>query len=688
LNYSFSRAILQDAISNFGIKEMNFYPDIEQWRGFLLTCHDGTFFEIMRTSLGNIETPYNKQALIKKLMAHLRRKETKRRTLALISKQDAYLLTALYILGEPDLKRLYHFLSDDFQYLELHSHLLNLEERLLIYKDSEEGSHKLRFNPILFEELTAHVIDTNLVFGSSLRSKPSSSQAWLSDTLIASILSYIRENPSPLKAGGQVKKRTAADMADRFDLPGFKSNGTERLKLLLNAFLNLELISLHEGVYQANLPLWTEFGKLTAEERQCHISGALWSDKTKIRDAAGAVNALLNALSYDRVYSRKTLRHMLASAGITIAESDETAVLNTMVSLSILEEIDDGFSPIPRSLPHLLEDNEAPIVTQPNFEVTVKPETRFADCVDIALTAEIRRFNLYPVFEICRDSVSRRFADGKNAEALFHILENLNGSALPPNVIFSIDTWDKEYRSIRLFEGAVLVIEPGRRHLIEHSKHMSELITSSPVPGFFFLNTTDRILIDKALKASGIEQPPAIEGAREDDSGMMLAGSDTRRHFQIHEAEIPPLIYPAIPDPADLSDVTSELQQKLAKMKIDPDVLADMQALIEKRLILYPEQLDTAAATPRVSSEARGFDYLGKVRLIEQALIRDDVLLEIMNRGNDGESVRYLVKAIELKKTGSDLNLICQSLPDLRDLKIHVRSISLIKKVRGSLFVE
>jgi hypothetical protein len=40
---------------------------VADWRGALLTLGDGPFFDLMRSYLGDIRTPFNKQRLVEDL---------------------------------------------------------------------------------------------------------------------------------------------------------------------------------------------------------------------------------------------------------------------------------------------------------------------------------------------------------------------------------------------------------------------------------------------------------------------------------------------------------------------------------------------------------------------------------------------------------------------------------------------
>ena len=98
--------------------------EIEHWKGALLTRPDQLFFELMRLWIGDIQTPFNKQTLIEKLVTHLRNRDTIERILTFITKDDAILLTSIFILNNPDLHTLYGFSKGFMRYLDLHNHRL------------------------------------------------------------------------------------------------------------------------------------------------------------------------------------------------------------------------------------------------------------------------------------------------------------------------------------------------------------------------------------------------------------------------------------------------------------------------------------------------------------------------------------------------------------------------------------
>ena len=135
-------------------------------------------------------------------------------------------------------------------------------------------------------------------------------------------------------------------------------------------------------------------------------------------------------------------------------------------------------------------------------------------------------------------------------------------------------------------------------------------------------------------------------------------------------------------------DVRAELVTKLESMCVPEDVREDLSRMIHKGLVLYPEQLDFHASSPREKHEAKGFDYVGKVRIIEHALSQPNLVLEITTRSKEGNPVKQLIKPVELSKAGSDLDLVGKALPDQHEVRFKIRSISFVRSVRGALYVD
>jgi hypothetical protein len=182
---------------------------VERWKRAFVTLSDSAFFDIVRNYLGDIKTPFNKHALVTSLEAFLRNAETRKRIVALVTEEDARILSALDFLGTAKLAVLTDLFQGDIPYLELHRRLLNLEDRLLVYTERGADGDYILINPFLEENLRDSVIGADIVFP-SIPGPPGAGDfpsPWMTDSFLIAFLSFLLGDSSVYKAGGSVKKK-------------------------------------------------------------------------------------------------------------------------------------------------------------------------------------------------------------------------------------------------------------------------------------------------------------------------------------------------------------------------------------------------------------------------------------------------------------------------------------------------
>ena len=175
--------------------------ELERWSRSLLTAPDDRFFRIMRTYLGDVKTPFNKHSLIKRLGALFRSEDVGDRMISLIDSRDAQTLSAIALLDEPTAPRLFQLFEGDIEFLKLHYHIMNLEERMLVYRD-EEDERRIRFNPILKHTIEREVLDPALIFRITKATAKPSHLDWPSDSRLLGLVSYLSSAHSLFKSDG------------------------------------------------------------------------------------------------------------------------------------------------------------------------------------------------------------------------------------------------------------------------------------------------------------------------------------------------------------------------------------------------------------------------------------------------------------------------------------------------------
>ncbi len=697
---------------------------MEQWKSALLTLPDEVFFDIMRNYLGELRTPFNKHTLIEELSTFLRRNETQERILEHIDDADAEVLTAVHLLDRPTVGSLFTFFEGSMSYLELHYLLLNLQERLLIFVDNMEGHQRLHLNPFLSRLLRSRVVDAGRLFPSESCDLGSVSAPWPTEALILALYSHLSAAPDLLKADGAIKKRAFEEIESVFPELGAGKDKTHRVRLVLSALIRLGLVTDNRGVVRPDYSRWRAFVRPDARSRRIlfwtALLQAIATDEAAATDAspqsvrameedARVLLGFLTNLPTGRAFGKLALSRLLGVFGSLHAFPPERSgrapdkkhnvqdkLVYALVQLGLLFPVSpDGESEKERYAVNPYLSAAAPpeprsVMIEPDFQLTMKPTVEFGDGIVVAMMAEIRRYDVYPRYEITKRSFVRALEQDYTSNELVDLLERLGESKLPQNVRFSLSNWEKEYRGLALFRGIVLTADTERRHLIEHSEAMKPWILRTLAPGVYLLDDRNVVEWTRALKRSGIDPiPPVQETAaiRSDDhSGPVFHSLGHPPSFHREEHGHSRAKNQTGGERSNRKgELVTSLLATLQKLELSPETSSELAARINKKLILFPRQLEQAQ-TKQDKNEAKGLDYVGKVRLVEQALRSGSDLLEILERTSNGTTRRLLVHPSEVRKSGNDLMLYGKTLPDNENVQIKVRKIGLVRKLKSSLY--
>lgn len=268
------------------------------WRESLSVMPDHHFFEIIRMYLGEIKTPYNKQRLIEDLSVFLRRDDNRLMITKLLSKSDLELVTAIKEIPSATQEKLFSFFSTGMTYAALYEQLMNLEERLVIYRHPDKNTGRIIFelNPMLEPALLPHLTKRNLLPAAKLaeNSAPRGNTpevtppCKLSPEFLAAAYSFLLENPELCKADGTLKKRYEAMMPEVF--PAYNASNTAAsnevsanketsgngsfISLIIAALENLSLIRLTDCGFSVKTKRWMQFAELDEASQYSYITAA------------------------------------------------------------------------------------------------------------------------------------------------------------------------------------------------------------------------------------------------------------------------------------------------------------------------------------------------------------------------------------------------------------------------------
>jgi hypothetical protein len=276
---------------------------------------------------------------------------------------------------------------------------------------------------------------------------------------------------------------------------------------------------------------------------------------------------------------------------------------------------------------------------------------------------------------------------GLGASHIADRLALLADGHLPQNVAISIRTWEEEYESVRLYRGVVLQVQEGRRHAVEHSPAIRQLIVQELAPGTYLVDESDVPALQQGLQHAGVELVPELPPA---DPVGPVAWQDADPASTTGErvARIARLISESTDQSAANLQSSGRLQGELASAlsgrSIPPEQRQELAARIQRKLILSDRQLKSGALKAE-KTEAKGLDYSGKVRIIEQSLSSGG-FLEVIERTADGSPQRRLVEPSSMRKEGSELILVGRELPNRVPVELSVSKLGLVRRLRATLF--
>jgi len=212
---------------------MGFWPEhkpfrsVEEWKSALMTLPENSFFELLRSVLGNIKTPFRKQVLLDDLVNLLSREEIRKTISVYLNEQDRKVIVAVALLHEPTSGDLGAFFTGEFSPAELHANIINLEERLIIYRIKGKENLHLALNPVLEEVLAPLVSDIHVLFpyhsdetDSDVAEAHTKGTFVLEDRIIAALFAFMQSEEEVFRPEGGIRKKVL-DGKKNLSCPGF-----------------------------------------------------------------------------------------------------------------------------------------------------------------------------------------------------------------------------------------------------------------------------------------------------------------------------------------------------------------------------------------------------------------------------------------------------------------------------------
>ena len=631
--------------------------EIASWREYFLRLDDKQFLTLMRLYLGEVKTPYNKQKLIENLEGFLRREETKKNILALLSDADTQVLCAIKFIPGATLAKLQEFFKSELFCEMLEDVLRELKARLLIYEQPVAYglSKTLKINPFLAPALDEALKLEELIPESDGPQNHLGAEC-LSAEFVASYLSFVAKNPKLCKLDGTFKKKAESEIEEKF--PG----RLEKARLLTRALENLLILKDKEGVFEVDWNRAKNFSQMDAQSQAMYLLASVSTRYSRTKTKFYS-QVFLNALKSvppkgfksgvflrcayllcckesgqeeSFVGSQSRFARIIQSHRQEEAERpgssngaffermlDQAETFGIVIAASADESgdasaNDDGEKIIYKN-PRFFESrvppkNIAMVNVDSGFSLTLMPGFGLARVLEIAVFADLVKFDTVVQFEINQSSAIRVFDQGLGAEQIINILKDNSNFAVPEALEFSIKEWEANYKSICVYKGFVLKVSQERSEALLHNPNLKKRVLERLAPQVFLLDCKDEEEVAALLKNCGVENIGKIKGAEDEPELMSFVPLQETEAFASKDAGAK-----KIERNQESEKRLQKIYSEIEALDLDEEQKDVLRNIASAKMIVNDSQL-CAPSIPLEKNSAQGMDYEGKLHVIDQAI--------------------------------------------------------------------
>lgn len=674
---------------------------ILRWRESLTLLPDNRFFDIVRTYLGPIKTPYNKQNLVEQLSSIFRKEQNQRRIISFLSDFDFQILSLISLIPFPTQENVKDFFQNRYDVSVIYSALLNLSERLLIYSYSERGFSEaaLEINPLVEDALKPFLGIAKIFPKTECVQKNQDSSFCISPIFLASYISFIRANPEMCKNDLSIKKKYSERLENIF------LGKSETPALLLNSFFNIGIVRFKEkslciddGVLEkfAELPeifqyvylavasaenLGREgfllYGQLLLElllsvPKEGFVLSSLTyaafilsnrNDGTKFFDRqkrfpkiAGIRQSvkIIDSVSVEK--DLKTERRQQYS-GKTIEKIVRNAISLGLFSIyGKTPSGEDIFVPAEIFIggeKFSMDSKKGLLNINAGTSITLMPGFSLSELVPLMDFMNIVKSGTVAEFEITRKSASRAFDKNIVPEQIFSLLQKYDAYEIPQNLRMNIEEWHKTFSSAVVYKGYVLKLDEKTSRILENNPKAKSFIQTKLGEGIYLLNIPLDDDFSKFSESVGLEFMGNVKNPEigKETLPFPLLQSARKLDFENTAEQNAELLEELLQEGNKTKAQYFRTLKSLGLTKQQENALA---LRIEKGIIISQEQLRAENVRLEIL-ETDGMNYAGKIRMIENAILSGALLELSMPNDNEASKMNnFLGKPISLSKRQDD----------------------------------
>lgn len=684
------------------------------WREYLSIMDNQQFFSLMHLYIGEVKTPYNKQNLIEQLSSFIRKEENQNLIFNMLSENDIIILNAIYFISDVTQEKLSSFFSGTFNFATLYENLINLEERLLIYKklDLENKTNYYKINPLLEKRLSS-ILKLSVLLPSPISDETisnfiDSKNFQITPLLLSAIYSLVNLNPDLCKIDGNFKKKFEANFSNFF--PALYDS--KFIIQIINALKNLSLFTQTENSLEINQAKWKSFSKLSFTEQYIYlsISSDLRFSQNDLHKNAVLISTILDNISengftkntlYRCAYlvnenlsnenfsfsSKSRLSLFLNNKASSVNSSNNIfSLVNNLIKFGILVQTgrdinDEPIYSISKNF-ILSQENyssQKMINVDAGFLVTIFPDANLNSLLEIINFMEFKRYDTILQMEITKKSCIKSFDLKETPETICAKLEKYCNHEIPQNLKVSIEDWYENYLSAQIYHGYVLKVSESKKILIENNPEISKHIKIILSPGIYLLDFSSQEEAENTIEKSQLDFIGCVKNTEKENSSLPFQNfSSVKVFFDNTQSDEQPKEHIK-------NELIQELKNHLSTMELTKDQYEDLLNRINRKIIISKSQL--RKETVKIEKkEAFGMDFTGKIHVIENAITTKS-LIELTYDSSEfpeGENI-ILCYPLMLTRESTDTFVDVLIEPEKTQKKLSLASAISVKKIPGAI---
>ena len=689
---------------------------IIEWRETLSGMENQQFFSLIHLYLGEVKTPYNKQNLIEQLSSFIRKEENQNLIFNLLSENEILILNAIHFIQNCSQEKLSTFFSGTFSFAYLYESLINLEERLLIYKkiDSDNKTHCYKINPIIEKKLLSVLKLSALLPNPQIEISQTKiidkNNFQITPLLLGAVYSLVNLNPDLCKIDGTFKKKIQNNFSNIFS----SISDSSFIIQIINACKNLSLFIQTENSLEINKSKWNSFSKLSFREQYIYLT---ISNNSKLTQSDLQKKATLLCAILDNIGSEGFTKKILYRCAYLINEklscdnfsysstSRLSFILNNEKNSTSTNFSNDIFSIIDNAinfgiLVHTSNDiYDEPIYTISNnftfeqeqinqkgllnidagFSATILPGMNLISILEIIEFMELTRFDTILQMEITKKSCIKSFDAKENPKSICEKINKFSSHEIPQHLIVSVEDWHENYMSAQIYFGYVLTVTESKQVLIENNPEISPHIKQILAPGVYLLDFNSKEQVQTAIEKSQLDFIGNIKNTSTEVSGLpfqkIIFKTDLFDKTQIEEN----------PNSQIKDEHLLELKNHLETMELTKDQYEDLLNRINRKIIIQKSQL--RKETVKVEkTEAFGMDFSGKIHVIENTISSKNLIEITYESSNSPEGKNIIIGSplfLSREATDTFVDIILE--PEKTQKTLSLASAISVKKLRGAI---